>query len=71
MSLTGLVHKVSSVWYGRLGVHPLFPFCSFILSFLYPGVLVLSCASPDFTAPGGLYCSKIFPAVWIDAEFLQ
>ena len=70
MSLTGLAHKVNTVWYGRLGVHPIFPFCSFILGFLYPDVLVLGWASPDFSAPGGPCCSKIFPGVWIDVEVL-
>ena len=70
MSLTGMAHKVSTIWYGGRGVHPVFPFCSFILGVLYPGVLVLGCASPDFTAPGGPYCSKIFPGVWIDVEVL-
>ena len=35
-----------------------FSFMLFILGFLDPDVLVLSCASPDFTAPGGPYCSK-------------
>ena len=71
MSLTGMALKVSTVWYGRRGVHPVFPFCSFILGVLYPDVLVLGCASPDFTAPGGPYCSKTFPGVWIDAEVLE
>ena len=70
-SLTGLAHKVCTVWYGRLGVHPVFPFCSFILGFLYPGVLVLSCASPDFIMPGAPYCRKIFIGVWIDVEIYQ
>ena len=71
MFLTGLAHKVCTVWYGRLGAYPVSPFCSFILGFLHPDVLILSCASPDFTTPGGPCCSKIFPGVWIGVEVLQ